>query len=269
MLPRERTGIFVGMEPDPEVARWGTRWRLARTAREAGASAEWLRGARDAVVPVLEAAAVVGTMPNIPANRLSSQLDLGGPAFTVQAGEASGTVALSLAMRALRRGELDAALVGAVDLSCEPVHRSALGALAGGSAHPPGDAAVVLVVKRLEDAERDGDRVYARIGDSMDEENEGSPLDVSGDGPLSLVPRVGRAHAASNLVHVAAAALSLHHRRLPGAGPGSPPARHRGRLASELRKDRRSSSRRPWRTRAARKTTPRGCARSRGATARR
>ena len=25
VLPRERTGIFVGMEPDPEVARWGTR----------------------------------------------------------------------------------------------------------------------------------------------------------------------------------------------------------------------------------------------------
>ncbi len=110
------------MEPDPEVARWGTRWRLARTAREAGASAEWLRDARNAVVPVLEAASVVGTMPNIPANRLSSQLDLGGRAFTVQAGEASGTVALSLAMRALCSGELDAALVGAVDLSCESVH---------------------------------------------------------------------------------------------------------------------------------------------------
>ena len=84
-LPRERTGIFVGMEPDPEVARWGTRWRLARTARDAKASAEWLQRARDAVIPVLEAAAVVGTMPNIPANRLSSQLDLGGRAFTVQA----------------------------------------------------------------------------------------------------------------------------------------------------------------------------------------
>ena len=137
-LPRERTGIFVGMEPDPEVARWGARWRLARTAREAGASAEWLREARDAVVPVLEAASVVGTMPNIPANRLSSQLDLGGRAFTVQAGEASGTVALSLAMRAVRSGELDAAIVGAVDLSCESVHRAAVKALAGeGTASPP------------------------------------------------------------------------------------------------------------------------------------
>lgn len=237
-LPRERTGIFVGMEPDPEVARWGTRWRLARTAREAGAVAEWLLGARDAIVPVLEAASVVGTMPNIPANRLSSQLDLGGRAFTVQAGEASGTVALSLAMRAVRSGELDAALVGAVDLSCESVHRAAVKALAGnGIASPPGDAAVVLVVKRLEDAERDGDRVYALIeeieeieeakqreeGDEMEARGKAErPLDLYGEAPLSLEPRFGHAWAASDLVHVAAAALSLHHRRRPGGKPWLP-----------------------------------------------
>ncbi len=240
VLPREKTGIFVGMEPDPEVARWGLRWRLARAAGEAGASAEWLQRARDAVVPVLEAAAVVGTMPNIPANRLSSQLDLGGRAFTVQAGEASGTVALSLAMRAVRSGELDAALVGAVDLSCEKVHRSAMEILAGGAARLPGDAAVVLVVKRLEDAERDGDRVYALIEEREEEkekeeptgkqetrrgEERGEPeppLDLTGETPMSLVPRFGHSHAASDLVHVAAAALSLHHRRLPGGRPWLP-----------------------------------------------
>jgi acyl transferase domain-containing protein/3-hydroxymyristoyl/3-hydroxydecanoyl-(acyl carrier protein) dehydratase/1-acyl-sn-glycerol-3-phosphate acyltransferase len=229
-LSRERTGIFVGMEPDPEVARWGTRWRLARTAREAGASREWLQRARDAVIPVLEAASVVGTMPNIPANRLSSQLDLGGRAFTVQAGEASGTVALSLAMRAVRNGELDAALVGAVDLSCESVHGSAIEALVGGRARVPGDACVVLVVKRLEDAERDGDRVYALIEEKKKEEEEegeerggrGLPLDLDGETPMSLVPRFGHSHAASDLVHVAAAALSLHHRRLPGGRPWLP-----------------------------------------------
>ena len=201
-------------------------WRLDGVAPEL---------ARDAVVPVLEAASVVGTMPNIPANRLSSQLDLGGRAFTVQAGEASGTVALSLAMRAVRSGELDAALVGAVDLSCESVHGVAMKALAaGGMASPPGDAAVVLVVKRLEDAERDGDRVYALIAEAKQEgaekehgEERGAaemPLDLVGETPTSpsLVSRFGHSHAASDLVHVAAAALSLHHRRLPGGKPWLP-----------------------------------------------
>lgn len=224
-LPRERTGVFVGMEPDPEVARWGTRWRLAEAAREAGASAEWLKEARDAVVPVLEAAAVVGTMPNVPANRLSSQLDLGGYGFSVQAGEASGTTALALAARALRAGELNAALVGAVDLSCESVHRSAVAALCGGAASPPGDAAVVLVVKRLEDAERDGERVLALIGDAETEADggkRGPRLELDGEASPDLAARFGHAHAASDLVHVAAAALSLHHRRLPGGRPWLP-----------------------------------------------
>jgi Polyketide synthase modules and related proteins len=271
-LPRERTGVFIGMEPDPEVARWGTRWRLARTAREAGASAEWLRSARDAVVPVLEAAAVVGTMPNIPANRLSSQLDLGGRAFSVQAGEASGTTALSLAMRALRARELDAALVGAADLSCEKVHSSAVGALADGTANPPGDAAVVLVVKRLEDAERDGDRVWALIeeqggADGEGREEGGAPLLLSGEGSTSLVPRFGHAHAASDLVHVAAAALSLHHRRLPGGRPWLPSGAFARAACVAVPNGRRSVSRRPRRTRAAARTKPRACAVSRDPTA--
>ncbi|HEV2607428.1 MAG TPA: beta-ketoacyl synthase N-terminal-like domain-containing protein, partial [Xanthomonadaceae bacterium] len=198
-LPRERTGVFIGMEPDPEVARYGTRWRLAQP----GVDAHWLADARDAVVPSLEAAAVVGSMPNIPANRLSSQFDFAGPAFTVQAGAASGVVALRIAARALARGELDAALVGAVDLSCEPVHRSA-------STNVPGDAAISLVVKRLADAERDGDRIHARFdfGDATTAEQVGLRV---GDGEdcIDLASRIGVAFAASGLVHVAAAALCL------------------------------------------------------------
>jgi acyl transferase domain-containing protein len=198
-LPRERTGVFIGMEPDPEVARYGTRWRLAQP----GVDANWLARARDAVVPALESAAVIGCMPNIPANRLSSQFDLAGPAFTVQAGAASGLVALRTAARALARGELDAALVGAVDLSCEPVHRRA-------SNQVPGDAAISLVIKRLADAERDGDCIYARF-DSADVSSAGDIGLKLGDGTdsVDLASRIGVAFAASGLVHVAAAALCL------------------------------------------------------------
>jgi acyl transferase domain-containing protein/3-hydroxymyristoyl/3-hydroxydecanoyl-(acyl carrier protein) dehydratase len=194
-LPRERTGVFVGMEPDPEVARYGTRWRLANQGLDADALAQ----ARNGVVPALESAAVIGTMPNIPANRLGSQFDFAGPAFTVQAGAASGPVALRIAARAITRGELDAAIVGAVDFSCEAVHRQA-------SPATPGDAAVALLVKRLADAERDGDRILARFDfDAAD-----APADLclgDGEGGTDLAARVGHAFAASGLVHVAAAAL--------------------------------------------------------------
>ncbi len=236
-LPRETTGVFVGMEPDGEIGRWGTRWRLARTAREKAAPDGWLAKARDAVAPRLEAATVVGTMPNIPANRLSSQLDLTGPGFTVQAAEASGTVALGLALRALRAGELDAALVGAVDLCCEPVHRSAAEELLPSGRRTPGDAAVVLVLERLEDAERQGRRIYAVFDGSAAEGADGGDAGTHlklglADGHESLVPRLGHAAAASALVHVAAAALGLHFRRLPDGRPWLPVE---GSRAAEVR----------------------------------
>jgi hypothetical protein len=213
-LPRERTGVFVGMGADPEVARYGARWRLAEWSEAWGRSTGttpsegWLSKARDAVLPKLEAAGVVGTMPNIPANRINSQLDVAGPSFTVSAEEASGVVALEIAARALREGELDAALVGAVDLSDEPVHREALREL--GLEVNPGDAAVVLLLKRLDDARRDGDRVLAVL------DGEGAPSVRVGDGALDVFSKA-KAHAASGLLNVAAAAWSVAHGAMPQA----------------------------------------------------
>src|SRR5207248_3721925 len=112
-LPSDRTMTLVGMGCDAEVARYGARWRAGT----------------DAFTAPLTSAGVVGTMPNIVANRLNAQFDLTGPGFTVSAEEASGTVALELGARAIRAGEADAAIVGAVDLSAEPVHQAALAGL--------------------------------------------------------------------------------------------------------------------------------------------
>lgn len=201
-LNRERTGVFIGMEPDPEVARYGARWRLSQT----GVASNWLSEARDAIVPALESAAVLGTMPNIPANRLSSLFDFAGPGFTVQAGEASGLEALRIAARALESGELDAALVGAVDFSCEPVHGHA-------SEKTPGDAAISLIIKRLDDAIRDSDRIYACIESNQSQLVSSADLRLgNGERCIDLADRFGTAFAASGLLHVAAAALCLQQR---------------------------------------------------------
>jgi acyl transferase domain-containing protein/3-hydroxymyristoyl/3-hydroxydecanoyl-(acyl carrier protein) dehydratase len=206
-LPRERSAALIGLEPDPEVARHGARWRLTN-----GRDDDWAARARVTLGPALEAAAVLGSMPNIPANRLNSQFDLGGPSFTLQAGAASGTHALRIAARALACGELDAAIVGAVDFGCEAVHRAASGEGAG-------DAAVALVLKRLEDAQRDGDRVYALVdNDALVDDAFTGATSVVTEAPRSrltslLQARFGYAHAAFGLVETAAAALALHHRR--------------------------------------------------------
>jgi acyl transferase domain-containing protein/3-hydroxymyristoyl/3-hydroxydecanoyl-(acyl carrier protein) dehydratase len=230
-LPRERTAVLVGMGCDPELARYGARWKLGEWAekwsRNDGGSVdpEWLLLARDSFQNSLEAAGVLGAMPNIPANRINSQLDVGGPGFTVAAEEASGIVALKLAARALRAEEIDAAVVGAVDLSHEIVHCTALKELV--KAKPPGDAAIVLVLKRLDDARRDGNEVYALLDPDESEAIVSSDDKLTlGDldpGSIDLGTRFGYAHAANGLLHVAAGVLALRHRaRLHADAPATP-----------------------------------------------
>ncbi|MFJ4839925.1 beta-ketoacyl synthase N-terminal-like domain-containing protein [Streptomyces sp. NPDC088746] len=220
VLPRERTMVVIGMGVDPEVARAGARWRVPHWLEQAagqGVPVPPAGPSRDAFVPPMTAEGVVGSMPNLVASRISTQLDLAGPSFAVSAEEASGLVALEVATRAVRSGEADAALVGATDLSCEAVHRAALREL--GSEGDPGDAAVVLVLKPLDAARRDGDTVVALLDEGACDE----PDMVIGDAPgaaFDPASAFGRAHAASGLVSVAVAAVALQHRAVPR--PGGP-----------------------------------------------
>ena len=228
-LPRARTGVLIGMRCDAEIARYGLRWRLAGRGSCEG---DELREARDAVVGGLQAAGVVGTMPNMTANRLNHQLDLGGTSASISSEEHSGLTALDLAMRALRSGELDAALVGAADFCCEPVHQAAVRQVIG--ERVTGDASAVLVLKRLDEAKRDGDRIFAVIEgvlESADPEASDGLRLVGGDPsmpedrPLLDLSRLfGHTHAASGLLHVAAAALACHHRTLPAVLNAQHPA---------------------------------------------
>ena len=205
----ERVGVIIGMGTDPEVARYGARWRVASHRSSWKLRADQVASVRDSVVPHLQSAGVLGTMPNIPANRISSQLDLGGPGFTVSAEETSGFVALDIASRMVATGELDLALAGAVDLSVDAVHTAALRALRPSASHP-GDAAIVLGLQRLEDARAAGNPVLAVIGAPSD-----APRFDADDPADHLLQTVGRSHCAYATVRLAQAALDLASGRIP------------------------------------------------------
>jgi acyl transferase domain-containing protein/3-hydroxymyristoyl/3-hydroxydecanoyl-(acyl carrier protein) dehydratase len=183
---RDRTGVFLGVAFDMGVTHYDFRWTLAAKAGEwaaakgwtldAGERESWLKSLRDAAGPALTANRVMGGLASVAASRVAREFRLGGPSFTVSAEENSGLKALEVATRALQRGEVDAAVVGAADAAGDV--RALAGANSvkpfspGGVARPfdasadgasPGEGAATVVLKRLEDALRDGDRVYAVI----------------------------------------------------------------------------------------------------------
>ncbi|MET4926552.1 amino acid adenylation domain-containing protein, partial [Streptomyces sp. PSRA5] len=117
-----------------------------------------------------------GTAASMVANRLSHVFDWSGPSFVVDTACSSSLVALHQAAMHLRSGDVDAAVVGAANLVLTPTKTRSFarnGMLspqgvcrtfdddADGYVRGEGTGAVIL--KRLADAERDGDPVLAVI----------------------------------------------------------------------------------------------------------
>lgn len=184
----DRTGIFIGMQTDNEVCRYGLRWRLQDLDQAGG-----LIDLDAEIASSPNASSVIGKMPNVPANRLSNQLNITGPGFTVSREELSGDAAMELALTAISRGELDAAIVGAVELGDEQVHAAAVSDIVVGESTGVKDAAVLMVIKSVDQARADGDKVLAFI--ERDEPAEKSSVDKA----LNCA-----SHVASGLLNIAA-----------------------------------------------------------------
>ncbi|OZM71650.1 erythronolide synthase [Amycolatopsis antarctica] len=132
--------------------------------------------ALDAQLPRLTEDSFPGVLANVIAGRVANRLDLGGANYTVDAACASSLTAVDVACKELSSGTSDMVLCGGADLhngindyllfasvhALSPTGRSAtFDSSADGIALGEGVACVAL--KRLADAKRDGDRVYAVI----------------------------------------------------------------------------------------------------------
>ena len=120
--------------------------------------------------------ALTGSSSSIIPNRVSYALDLRGPSVNVDTACSSSLVAIHQAVRGLREGDADVALAGGVNIQASPFITTSFGEL--GVISPTGgihafsddadgfvrsDAAGVVVLKRLEDAEADGDNILGVI----------------------------------------------------------------------------------------------------------
>lgn len=184
---RSRIGVVLGRGGFMGVAtarldqRVRTAHQLAQTLRELAPElgerriAEVRSAFQDALGPQRPDASI-GLVPSFTAARTANRLDLRGPAYTLDAACASSLLAVDQAVGLLAAGRCDAVVAGAVHhchiatlwsvftqlraLSpserIRPFDRRADGTLLS-------EGTGVVLLKRLADAERDGDRVYAVV----------------------------------------------------------------------------------------------------------
>ena len=183
---RPRTSVIIGMEFDFEATNYHLRWNLYNLVQKWINKSEldideketgiWLESLRNSSGPALTNTRTIGALGGIIASRIAREFRFGGPSFAVSCEEASGLKALEAGVKSLQQNETDAVLVGAIDLSGDvrniittnklrpysknneihPFDRSADGTL-------PGEGAAALVLKRLDSAIKDGDRIYSVI----------------------------------------------------------------------------------------------------------
>ncbi|MCE9567578.1 MAG: type I polyketide synthase [Planctomycetes bacterium] len=196
------TGVFVGLGLDPNTTNYHLRWAVRANEKASGDNAS----------PPLSANRTMGALGSVAASRIARTFHIGGPSHTVCSEEASAARAFELGVRALQTGELDRVIVGGVDLACDP--RTVL----PGKVKTPGEGAAAFILKRLEDAERDGDRIYAivrGVGVATDaalarkraERDAADPFETAAE--FDAASDVGAAGAASAGASLAKACVAL------------------------------------------------------------
>jgi len=195
-MPR-MTGVYMGVTATEyrtlsaarliaQMMATGQFGRVPEHAAELAAAVENVVATRPYTAP--------GVLGNMIAATVTQELRLRGPSFTTDAACASSLVAIDSAVKALRDGSVDCALAGGVYLCVTPEHHvafSRIGAISKQGKCLPfdqradgfvqGDGAGVVMLKRLADAERDGDRIYAVL------HGVGSNNDGGDNGPMAPV----------------------------------------------------------------------------------
>jgi len=177
-----------------------------------------------------------GELANIVSGRIAALFNFRGPNFTADAACASAMAAFSAAIEGLEKGDFDSVISGGVDSNMAPsifVKFCKIGALSATGSRPyaegadgfvMGEGAALFLMKRLEDAERDGDNIYAvvrGIGGASDGKGKG----ITAPNPIGqklavhrgwinagLVPKPGdmiEGHGTSTAVGDAAELMSL------------------------------------------------------------
>ena len=157
-----------------------------------------------AKIPAVTEDTMPGELSNIIAGRVANVFNFGGPNFVTDAACASSLAAVQAAIEGLVNRQYDLVLTGGIDRSMGVesfVKFSKIGALSPDGSRPYADGAngfvmgeggVVFMLKRLVEAEQDGDKIYAvirGIGSSSDGKGKG----ITAPNPAGQIRSIERA----------------------------------------------------------------------------
>ncbi|MEI6252011.1 MAG: SDR family NAD(P)-dependent oxidoreductase, partial [Mycobacteriaceae bacterium] len=210
MDPQQRLMLEIAWEGIERAGYAPAALRGSRTGVFVGVAAnEYAHLMSGDSVENLEAYFITGNALNAIAGRVAFTLGLEGPAMAMDTACSSSLVAVHQASQALHSGDCDMALAGGVNILLSPAsmvaasrarmlapdgHCKTFDAAADG--YVRGEGCGVLVLKRLSDAQRDGDRICAVIRSSaVNQDGASSGLTVPNGGAQQrlIASALGRA----------------------------------------------------------------------------
>lgn len=179
------------------------------------------REAVDRAIPAVTEDSMPGELPNIVSGRVANVFNLRGPNFITDAACASSLAAMDAAVSLLSEHRVDAMLTGGVDRNMgisSFVKFCKIGALSATGTRPfgegadgfvMGEGAASFLLKRLQDAERAGDMIYAVIrgvGGASDGKGKG----ITAPNPIGQRLAVSRAWENAGIDPATAGLIEAH-----------------------------------------------------------
>ncbi|MGO9838034.1 MAG: amino acid adenylation domain-containing protein [Polyangiaceae bacterium] len=166
----------------------------------------------DRIEALGDLAVILGNDKDFVATRIAHKLNLKGPAVSVHTACSTSLVATCQAVRSLLDYECDVALAGAASVTVpqNAGHVYSEGAMLSADGHTRtfdaaatgtvfSDGAAMVVLKRLSDAQRDGDRVYAVICGAAINNDGGDKASYTAPSVAGQAAVVAMAHAAADI----------------------------------------------------------------------
>src|SRR5579883_231888 len=226
-FPRERAGVLFAVPGSHEFgsaysSRTMMRHYLPKVEGLDPEVREYLYASLETQLPEWTEDSFPGFLGNVVAGRIAREFDFHGPNFTVDAACAASLAALFTAVEQLRSGSADFMLVGAADGTNNPFGYMSFAkthALSprgrsrsfddSGDGIALGEGIGCIVLKRLADAERDGDKIYAVI-QGVGSSSDGKNRSLTAPYPPGQIRAVTRAYEDAQISPATVSLIEAH-----------------------------------------------------------